>query len=385
MAANLSGLGPALSRRRILQLAAVGGAAASITSFLPTRPAFAAGRSLSWISPRGYVETPDDFHHLIASKLGYYGDLSVEYLPGPQDGTATVKFPDQGQSDLGSPGPGVFSLGVDKGLDLAYIFSKHPVDIFSFAFRKGEAVSDVKELEGKSVLLGSIGWKPIVDAELAQFGVDTSKVESLEAGAGWAQALAAGNGDSALVWEGLRSEWHGKGLDFDYLSLVKSSKFPANGEAVKASTLADPEKKALYSDYVRGLAKGFAFAYHNPLAAAAIVDEAFPSIAQNRTAAAKTEYIVQLSNTTRGPRTDSDGWGYQDLDQFQTFFDVALKIGTIEKPIDASKVITNELIPYANDFDADSVKADADNYPLPDEYKSVDLEEIRARNPVAFG
>jgi NitT/TauT family transport system substrate-binding protein len=372
-----------VGRRRFLQLAGAGTALTVLqTGF--GRSAFAADRRLTWISPRGYVETPDDFHYRIAEKLDFFGDLKVDYLPGPQDGTASIKFVDQDKADSGAPSPGVFALGIDKGLDLAFVFAKHPVDIFSFAFRKGQGVKDPKDLAGKSVLLGSIGWKPIVDSELAQIGVDPSKVTSVEAGAGWAQALAAGNGDAALVWEGLRSQWTAKGLDFDYLSLVKTSKFPANGEIIKKSALADPAKRQLYADYVRGLAKGYAFAYANPRAAAAIVDEAFPSIAASGTPAQRTEYIVQLSNVTRGPFTESKGWGYQDVSQYQAFFDVALKIGTISKPIDASKVVLNDLVAYANDFDHAALKTQAEAYPLPDAYKSVDIAEIRARDPVAF-
>jgi NitT/TauT family transport system substrate-binding protein len=375
---------PSLTRRRMLKLSA-GGAAVSLLRFDAPGPALAAGSgSLVWVSPRGYVETPDDFHYRVAVKLGYFGDLKVEYLGGPQDGTANVRFVDQGQADLSAPSPGVFALGVDKGLDIAFFFAKHPVDIFSFAFRKGQAVKEPAELVGKSVLLGSIGWKPIVDSEVAQVGVDPSKVNSVEAGAGWAQALAAGNGDAALVWEGLRSQWNAKGLDFDYLPLVKTSKFPANGEILKKSLLQDPEKRKLYLAYAKGLGQAYAFAYANPRAAAAIVDEVFPSIAAIGTPAQRTEYIVQLSNTTRGPFTDSKGWGYHDVSQYQTFFDIAQKIGTISKPIDASKVVLNDLVPEANDFDHGAVKAAAEAYPLPDAYKSVDLAEIRARNPVAY-
>ncbi|WP_208948529.1 ABC transporter substrate-binding protein [Segnochrobactrum spirostomi] len=375
---------PMVNRRRLLQLSAAG-TALTVLQVGFGRGAFAdTGPALTWISPRGYVETPDDFHYRIAEKLGFFGDLKVEYLAGPQDGTASVKFVDQGQAQLGAPSPGVFALGVDHGLDIAFFFAKHPVDIFSFAFRKGQAVKDPRELAGKTVLLGSIGWKPIVDAEVAQVGVDPATVNSVEAGAGWAQALAAGNGDAALVWEGLRSQWAAQGLDFDYLSLVKTSKFPANGEILKKSSLADPAKRQLYADYARGLAKGYAFAYANPRAAAAIVDEAFPSIAGKGTPEERTEYIVQLSNTTRGPYTDTKGWGYQHVPQYQEFFDIALKIGTISKPIDASKVVLNDVVPYANEFDKAALKAQAEAYPLPDAYKAVDIAAIRARNPVAY-
>jgi NitT/TauT family transport system substrate-binding protein len=368
----------------MLQLSA-GGVAVTLAGVGgPPRARAAASGALQWVSPRGYVETPDDFHYRIAQKFGYFGDLKVDYLGGPQDGTANLRFVDQGQADLSAPAPGVLALGIDKGLDLAFFFAKHPVDIFSFAFRKGQAVKDPKDLAGKSVLLGSIGWKPIVDAEVAQVGVSPGKVKSIEAGAGWAQSLAAGNGDAALVWEGLRSQWNAKGLDFDYLPLVKTSKFPANGEILKKSNLQDPDKRKLYVAYAKGLAQGYAFAYANPRAAAAIVDEVFPSIAAVGTPAQRTEYIVQLSNTTRGPFTETKGWGYHDISQYQTFFDVALEIGLIGKPIDASKVVLNDLVAEANDFDHAALKAKAEAYPLPDAYKSVDLAEIRARNPVAY-
>lgn len=372
------------NRRRVLQLSA-GGAAAAIASLGSSVSAFGAvERRLRWISPRGYVETPDDFHYRIALKYGWFGNLKVDYLAGPQDGTASVKLVDQRQAELGSPSPGVLALGVDKGLDVAFFFAKHPVDIFSFAFRKGHGIKDAKDLVGKTVLLGSIGWKPIVDSELKQIGIDPASVKSVEAGAGWAQALAAGNGDAALVWEGLRSQWSTKGLDFEYLSLVKSSRFPANGEILKKAELADPAKRQLYADYARGLAKGYAFAYANPRAAAAIIDEAFPSLAAIGTPEQRVEYIVQLSNTTRGPHTATKGWGYHDVAQYQTFFDVALQIGTISKPIDASKVVLNDFIAYANDFDHAALAKEAEAFPLPDAYKAVDIAAIRARNPVAY-
>lgn len=82
-----------VGRRRFLQLAGAGTALTVLqTGF--GRSAFAADRRLTWISPRGYVETPDDFHYRIAEKLDFFGDLKVDYLPGPQDGTASIKFVD---------------------------------------------------------------------------------------------------------------------------------------------------------------------------------------------------------------------------------------------------------------------------------------------------
>lgn len=196
-----------LSRRRLLKLS-VGGTAISLLGPGALRPAYAAGGSLQRVSPRGYVETPDDFHFRVAQKQGYFGDLKVDYLGGPQDGTANVRLVDQGQADLSAPSPGVFALGVDKGLDVAFFFAKHPVDIFSFASRKGQGVKNPEDLAGKSVLLGSIGWKPIVDSEVAQVGVDPAKGEIHRGGRGlgasagrWQRRFRARLGRPALSVE----------------------------------------------------------------------------------------------------------------------------------------------------------------------------------------
>ena len=52
--------------------------------------------------------------------MGYFADLGIEtdMQPGPSDGTATVKFVDVGQADMGFPSPGVFSFALENGMKL---------------------------------------------------------------------------------------------------------------------------------------------------------------------------------------------------------------------------------------------------------------------------
>ncbi len=373
-----------LSRRRLLRISR-GAVALGLTSpLLHPLSANAATRTLQWIAPRGYVETLDDWFHWSARANGYYGDLDVVYQSGPRDGTACVTLIDQGRADASSPAPGVFALGLDRGMDILMVFSKHPVDIFSLAFRKGQAVTDVAALKGKTIVLGSIGWKPIIDTELAQFGIDPASVTCVEAGTSWGQALAQGRGDAALCWEGQRATWHAEGLDFSYLLLFQQSRFPANGEDISRAELKDPAKRAIWADYLRGYAMGLEFGLHNPRAAAHIVDLQFPQLARTVPPAASTEHIVQLTNVCRGPFTATKGWGWMDASQFQFFFDTYAKTGQITRHIRAEDVISNEFVAHANDFDHASVRAEAENYKLPPEYASVDLGPIRARNPARF-
>ena len=60
------------------------------------------------------------------------------------------------------------------------------------------------------------GNQAIVDPMLAQIGIARDSVNYAEAGNLWGQALMQGQGDAALSWEGLRAQWKGQGMEFDY-------------------------------------------------------------------------------------------------------------------------------------------------------------------------
>ena len=369
--------GPALSRRRLLQVSA-GGVA---TIGLGLRPALATpyDRAFTWISPRGTLEVLDDYGFWVGKKMGYFGDLSIDMQPGPSDGTATVKFVDVGQADMGFPSPGVFSFGISEGMALKSVFHMGARDTFSLAFRKGEGPADIKDIEGKTILLGSAAWQPIVDPMLAAQGVDVSTITYVEAGwPTWGTALAAGQGDAALAWEGLRAEWIATGLEFEYWLGVQNSPLPANTFVTRAADLEDPDKVAFLEQYLRGWAMGLEFAEHNPRAAVQIVFEQFPTLATNVGPALGTTSILQQMNVFRGDWDNRQGWGWHDMASWQTFFDLSAQVGQNPDPIQAADVCTNVLIPAANTFDLEKVKADAAAAELTEAMAAVDVEAIRA-------
>src|SRR5690606_38856773 len=189
-----------MNRRTFLQVSAAG--VVSATALGGVGSAFGAPYSkFTWISPRGTLEVLDDYSFWVGKKLGYFDGLENDIQPGPSDGTATVKFVDVGQADMGYPSPGVFSFALENGMNLKSVFHMGALDTFSLAFRKGEGVNDLKQLEGKTFLLGSAAWQSIVDPMLAVQGVDISKIKYVEAGwPTWGTALAAGQGDAALSW-----------------------------------------------------------------------------------------------------------------------------------------------------------------------------------------
>ncbi|MBN9348957.1 MAG: ABC transporter substrate-binding protein, partial [Devosia sp.] len=317
-----------MSRRTFLQVTGAGIVTATALAGSSLRASAAGYEKFTWISPRGTLEVLDDYPYWIAKKMGYFGDLNTAMEPGPSDGTATVKFVDVGQADMGFPSPGIFSFAIQNGMKLKSVFHMGARDTFSFAFRKGEGMADLKGLEGKTILLGSAAWQAITDPMLAAQGVDVTKVKYVEAGwPTWGTALAGGQGDAALSWEGLRAEWIATGLKFDYWLGVQKSKLPANTFVVRAADLEDADKKAFLEQYLRGWAMGLEFGHQNPRAAVEAVFEQFPAFAKNTGPELGTTSLLQQDNVFRGDMDKREGWGSHDMSSWQSFFDLTLQLG----------------------------------------------------------
>ena len=370
-----------MSRRTFLQVSAAGVVTATALGGIG-RATAAPYSKFTWISPRGTLEVLDDFGYWMGKKLGYFDDLGVQVdmQPGPSDGTATVKFVDVGQADMGFPSPGIFSFALENGMKLKSVFHWGALDTFSFAFRKGEGSTDLKTLEGKTILLGSAAWQAIVDPMLAVQGVDITKVKYVEAGwPTWGTALAAGQGDAALAWEGLRAEWESTGLEFEYWLGVQRSPLVANTYVARAADLEDPDKKAFLDKYLRAWAMGLEAAYHNPRAAVAAVFEQFPSVASANGPEQGTISMLQNLNVVRGDMSKREGWGHHDMAAWQTFFDKVHELGQITNAVKAEDVCTNDCIGPANDFDHEKVKADALAVELPADLAAVDVDAMQAK------
>jgi NitT/TauT family transport system substrate-binding protein len=347
-----------MDRRRLLTLTAAGVSAVTLGSAAGSRRAFAADK-VRWVSPRGTIEVLDDYPYWVGKKFGYFGDIETTLEPGPSDATATVKLVDQNQADVGYPSPGVFSLGLTQGMPLVSVFHMGGADVFDFAFRKGEKPADLKALEGKTVVLGSAGWQSICDPMLKAAGVDITKVK--------------------YSWEGLRAQWKGQGLDFDYILGREFSKLPANSFVIRKADFDDATKKEMYGRYFQGWAAGLEFGKLNPRAATQIVMEQFPGLSSQMKPDVAVESMMQLANVFAGRMAERKKWGFHLIDSWQMFFDVGRQIGQITADFKTEDVVKNDLIDAANSFDAAKIKADADGFALSDDYKAVNADEIMKR------
>jgi NitT/TauT family transport system substrate-binding protein len=370
------------SRRRLVQGAAALGLAAPFASSLGRLQASAqdARNSVVWVSPRGTLEVLDDYPYWVAKKFGYFEDVETELLPAIMEATSSSKAVADGQADMSYVSPGVFSLGVEAGIDLVSVFQMGAYDVFDIAFNKdNDTIKTAKDLEGKTVVLGDIGWSGIVDPMIAQAGGDPSLVKYTAAGPGWGQALAEGQADAALSWEGLRAQWFASGLDFDYILGKDWSVFPANSFQIRRSDHDDASLDDLYTRYLRGWAMGLEFGYQNPQAATQITMEE-PSIGpalmdtfEDKNIA--VESMWQLATVYRGDWATRSGWGDASMENWATFLDTITAIGQLTKEIAADEIISNKYVAGANDFDRERVKADADGFELSEEFAATTKPE----------
>jgi NitT/TauT family transport system substrate-binding protein len=367
--------GMPIDRRRLLTLTAAGVSVAALNSFGMGR-AYAAD-AIRWVSPRGTLEVLDDYPYWVGQRFGYFGDIETSMEPGPSDATATVKLVDQNQADMGFPSPGVFSLALAQGIPLVSVFHMCAADTFDFAFRKGEAPADIKGIEGKTIVLGSAGWQSIADPMLKAAGVDISTVKYVDAGwPTWGTALMGGQGDAALAWEGLRAQWRGQGLDFDYLLGRNISKLPANSFVIRKADFEDAAKKPVYARYLQGWAAGLEFGRQNPRAATQIVMEQFPGLSSQMTPDIAVESQMQQNLIFGGRWEERKKWGLHLIDSWQLFFDVGREIGQITGDFTVEDVVKNDLVDEANAFDMAKVTADAEGFVLSGGYEKVDVEAI---------
>ena len=374
-----------LSRRSFLKVSSAGvvtatGLGGGLMSATSAMAAPYSGKH-TWISPRGTIEVMDDYAIWVAQAMGYFGDLGVELelQPGPPGGTAVVQFVSVGQADMGFPAPGILGNSIENEMGLVSIFGTGYLDLFNIAFRKGEGMTDLRGLEGKTVLLGSAAWQSIADPMLKAVGVDVSKVNYVEAGfPNWTAALAAGEGDACLSWEGLRALLEKNNQKFDYWMGMRGSPLPSNSQVVRRADVEDPDKKAFLQAYVKGMAMGHEFAEHNPRAAADIVFKALPATRQGFGPRAGTESLMQIHRTFKGDLSARAGWGEHDIAGFQKFFDVQKEIGLLSTDINAGDFVVNDFVAEGNNFDKEKVKADAMAYELPEDLAAVDMDDVEA-------
>lgn len=362
-----------MTRLDLLKRGAQGAAVLSAGSLLTAGSAFGrSGRAqldtVRWISPRGTLQVMDDFNLWVPLKMGYFKSLGIDakLIAGSvTDALASTKFVAQNKADMGYPSPGVLTASIDSGIAVKSIWDVISGQVFDFALPTNSPIKSPNDLKGKSIALGSSGWKVIVDPMLVELGIDPKSVRYVSAGASWTQAAATGKADAALAWEGLRHQLAGQGLKLKYLLGTSWSKFPSNVYSVRASDLEDDAKKDIYTRFLQGVVMGLEFTKANPRAAAQITYRSLPDLQKTLKPQLAVDSMLELAHAYGTSHLKGQGWGFNDAKGWANYLKVVHDLGQTKKLLATDDVITNELQSAANKkAAAGKARADAKKFKL---------------------
>jgi NitT/TauT family transport system substrate-binding protein len=332
--------------------------------------------SITWISPRGTLEVMDDYPLWVAIEMGYFDELGLDVTlePGTQGGPVSMALITEGQADVGFPSPGVVSAAIDTGIPVTIAFGMAPTQVFNFAVREDSTIESVADLAGTTIALWDVSGSVIVDPILAEAGVDPASVTYVGGGGQWGQLVEQGQADAALNWEGLRAQWDAIGLNLRYLIGTEFSNDPSNGYAIRAADLEDPAASAVMTCFLRGVVMGLEFGRVNPQAAAQITYGQFPALQEQMEPTLALESMRQLMYLYNTTNAQGLGYGYNSLENWQSYLNRLAELGQTTRTIEASEAVNNSLIEAVNAIDKDRIAADAAAYELNEDWASVELQ-----------
>ena len=328
--------------------------------------------TVRWISPRGTLDVMDDYNLWVPIEQGYFDELGldVELIAGPGgNATASATFVAENQADVGYPSPGVLTSSIDSGVPVKSAWEMISGQVFNFSLPEDSDITDVKQLEGKTISVLTSGWKVIIDPILVEVGVDPESIKYRESGAQWNQVVSQGQADAGLAWEGLRAQLAGQGLKLKYLLGSEFSEGPSNSYVVRAADLEDEKLKDVYARFFKGVVMGMTFAKENPQAAAQITYRKLPDLAATLEPQLALESMIELATAYGTTEREGQGFGYHPEEAWENYIKNIAELGQIKKVLPLEDVITNEFVEPANaEADTDRARSDAEGFELDDDF-----------------
>lgn len=349
--------GEGLTRRELVRRTAAVGVGVGLLGTISVEEAFGRTEKLDrvrWISPRGTLDVMDDYNVRVPMQMGYFKKLNIDVRLNAGAGSGEMQLVAANKIDMGYPSPGVLSSAVDAGIPVVGIWEQYPAQVFDFVLPGDSKITSPADLAGKKIAVLTIGWKAIIDPILADAGVDPTTVKYVELGPQWVQAVARGQADAGLAWEGLRAQLNGEAAHFGagfaikFLIGAKFSKDPSNVYAIRKAELGDAKKKDIYTRFLAGVVQGFEFGRANPRAAAQITYGQLPGLQSIISPQVAVESMVQLASGYSLRRRQGGQWGSFDQSAWQAYLTTIAKLGQTKKQLSFGDIINTSLIAAAN-------------------------------------
>jgi len=372
-----------LTRRELVKRTAVAGAGLGLLGTLSAEEAVAGAQKLDlvrWISPRGTLDVMDDYNIRVPIAMGYYEKLGLNVKLNAGAGSGEMQLVAAKKVDMGYPSPGVLTSAIDAGIPVVGVWEQYPAQVFDFVLPSNSDITSPQQLAGKKIAVLTIGWKAIVDPILADAGVDPSSVKYVELGTQWVQAVAQGQADAGLAWEGLRAQLNGEAAHFGsafnikFLIGANFSKDPSNVYAVRKADMSDAKKRDIYTRFLAGVVMGFEFARANPRAAAQITYGQLPALQSIISPQVAVESFAQLASGYSLRKRNGAAWGSFDVGAWNAYLKTIAQLGQVKKQYTFNDVVNTALIAGANKrADVARARRDAKAFKLNDYFKATKL------------
>lgn len=311
-----------------------------------TKVTFALPRSL---------ECLDDAHFLSAMYLGFFEDEGIDFELVATTGTDITKMIAMGEVDMGGPSPAFSFSALAAGMELVSVFQTDVNNIFGLAVLEGSDIQEWKDLEGTTMAVNTATSYMTICPILIAAGVDPDKVELVVAGDQRSVMLAEGKVQSAYTWQKEWQNWKAQGIDCWYLNGEEVLKNVSNSMCVRPEYLA--ENQDVIERVGRAIAKGIYFCECNPLAAAAITVNRYPTLGLTA-----EEALPAISAIPSIATPDNGQYGYGDPERWATNLEWAEYYETVEPgSVDLSDFVNNGMLEAYNDWDRAEVEAIAES------------------------
>ncbi|MGE5230830.1 MAG: ABC transporter substrate-binding protein, partial [Deltaproteobacteria bacterium] len=288
-------------------------------------------------------------------------------LPGSTDCVKNVALK---EVDFALPSVEPLAIGRPQGIKAKVFYTAYQGNIYGIAVPADSPVQKIADLKGKSIGVISMasGGVIVARALAAAAGLDPERdVNIVVAGEGAQTAALVRNKqvDALSQFDTQYAMVENAGVKLRLLDTRDIDRYPSNGFLGLEDTLKSRRQDAI--GLARGYAKGTVFAIANPEAAIRILYEVFPQTkptGKDEATAIRDDARV-LQARIRNWKLEKAGvrkWGESAEANYAAYAQFMLKWGIIKQPIEATDLITNELIDEINRFDASQIAAEAKAY-----------------------
>ncbi len=306
----------------------------------------------------------------VAIKMGWFKNDGIEVTVVPLAGSqATVQNIASRELPFGLADVPALAAARAQGLRAKIYYTAYQGNHFRLAVPAESSIESVSDLRGKTIGVISMGSGVLfARAAVASAGLDPDKdIKIVVAGEGaqTAALVRSKQVDALSQFDTQYAMVENAGIKLRILDTGEMDHYPGNGFMALEETIRTHRKEAIA--LARGYAKGTIFAMNNPEATVRILYEVFPQARPmgKDEATAIRDDIKVLQARIANLRLENGGvkrWGESSETRCGQYLDFLRKWGVIKESLRVQDIVTNELIDEINNFDSNSVVAEAKIY-----------------------